>query len=230
MLNASTGMPSASFLPAQPLCWNGDVQSKSFVVPTMFPARTETVQRRSSRPSSLISSDSLLAVRLQQEEFWKSRKPNHPKSVPSADVFAAPASIAGKNPRFLQGKIAFKPALSDHPIVTGMKFPISNVGDLNFKSSAPPLLHSQKSRRKPRKAADDWPALIPQKAVYHERLMTNSIYIVCATHLNAKMHNIGCVLPQYQCLLQFPRELSFFLRRGFQRRGSSHAHKRVSHL
>ncbi len=162
MLNAATGsyiehppsvggMTSASFLPA--VAWDGSVQSETFVSPTVFPASTETVKRRSSRPSSLISSDSLLAVRLQQEEFWKPPKLKHPKSVPSAAVFAAHASVihplhspaeatapskhdasahhpwhapavtSGKDPLILQGKVASRPSQNAHPIVIGKRFP-----------------------------------------------------------------------------------------------------------
>jgi hypothetical protein len=59
---------------------------------TSILASSDTVQRRSSRPSTLLSCDSLLAVRLQQEELWKPAKVRHNKSAPSYSVFSAHAA------------------------------------------------------------------------------------------------------------------------------------------
>jgi hypothetical protein len=65
---------------------------QSAIMPTSLLAVSDTVQRRSSRPSTLLSSDSLLAVRLQQEELWKPTKVKHNKLTSNYSVFAAHAA------------------------------------------------------------------------------------------------------------------------------------------
>jgi hypothetical protein len=71
---------------------------QSAMIPTTLLASNDTVQRRSSRPSTLLSCDSLLAVRLQQEELWKPTKVKHSKTASNVSVFAAHAAHDSLHP------------------------------------------------------------------------------------------------------------------------------------
>ena len=71
---------------------SGNGQFHSLMLPTSLLESSSTVQRRSSRPSSILSCDSLLAVRLQQEELWRPAKVKNPKPAPNFTVFSAHAA------------------------------------------------------------------------------------------------------------------------------------------
>jgi hypothetical protein len=71
---------------------SGNCQFHSLMLPTSLLESSSTVQRRSSRPSSILSCDSLLAVRLQQEELWRPAKVKNHKPAPSFPVFSAHAA------------------------------------------------------------------------------------------------------------------------------------------
>ncbi len=77
---------------------SANVHFHSLTSPMSFLAGNDTVQRRSSRPSSMLSCDSLLAVRLQQEELWKPAKAKHQKPIPNYSVFSAHASLSDAAP------------------------------------------------------------------------------------------------------------------------------------
>ncbi len=74
------------------------VHFHSLTSPMSFLAGSDTVQRRSSRPSSMLSCDSLLAVRLQQEELWRPAKAKHQKPAPNCGVFSAHAALSDAAP------------------------------------------------------------------------------------------------------------------------------------
>jgi hypothetical protein len=183
--------PAASFestsLPAFPVDLSASMhaQCPGFISPTSFLAGSDTVQRRSSRPSSMLSCDSLLAVRLQQEELWrparvKQHKPAldfplfsaHAASVPTPLLHVSAASgtkhkqrlttnlplpeLAVNCPDFpmkpLQEKT--KRARSHIPNKSVAKRPTYHKPGPNVASSAPVLLHSCFSSRKPRGSAE----------------------------------------------------------------------------
>jgi hypothetical protein len=155
--------------------------------------------RRSSRPSSLLSSDSLLAVRLQQEELWKPSKAKHYMPAPMNSVFSAhaangathmPPASAGmpenhflssallplehavmptKEPSYLQSKPCRKPSFRN--VIRNSNYGQSSEGlQLPFSDPLPEL-----PRKRLGKAfTDDGPASFTNpvkrfKAVYHER-------------------------------------------------------------
>jgi hypothetical protein len=150
--------------------------------------------RRSSRPSSLLSSDSLLAVRLQQEELWKPSKAKRYMPAPMNSVFSAhaangathmPPASAGmpennflssallplehavmptKEPSYLQSKPCRKPSFRNV---------IKNSSEgLQLPFSDP--LPEPPRKRLGKAFTDDGPASFTNpvkrfKAVYHER-------------------------------------------------------------
>ncbi len=104
-------------------------QCPSFISPTSFFAGSDTVQRRSSRPSSMLSCDSLLAVRLQQEELWRPARAKQHKPVFGFPFFSAHAA---SDPASLLHASAASGAKHKQKIITTPPLPVLAVNRPDF--------------------------------------------------------------------------------------------------
>jgi hypothetical protein len=149
--------------------------------------------RRSSRPSSLLSSDSLLAARLQQEELWKPIKPSHalglcqPSKVkdrmlaPMNSVFSAHAA---------NGATYMPPAsaeMPEHNVLSSAHLPLEHLltkepSNLQSKSCRKPSLRNAISNSNYGQSGEglqlpfsDPPPMLPRKRIGKHRAPTDDL-------------------------------------------------------
>jgi hypothetical protein len=165
-----------------------------------FAARAEA--RRSSRPSSLLSSDSLLAARLQQEELWKpimpipahalcarlsqASKVKHHMPVPMDSVFSAHAA---------NGATGMPPAsaqMPEHNVLSSAHLPLEHVltkepSYLQSKPCRKPSFRNVTGNSNYGQSGEglqlpfpDPPAMLPRKRIGKHRAPTDDGLALCS--------------------------------------------------